>query len=83
MASEYAIDVSTSGNALTALFESGESKKCKAGIDTDISDLQVKVEALKKQIDNHDKTCIAALLKKVETDAANIEALEKKLNISR
>jgi len=48
MASEYAIDVETSGNAIT-----------------------------------NDKTCIAALLKKVETDAAYIEALEKKLNISR
>ena len=48
MASEYVIDVETSGNAIT-----------------------------------NDKTCIAALLKKVETDAAYIEALEKKLNISR
>ena len=83
MASEYVINVAMSGNAITNLFESRESKRRKAGIDIDIADLQTKVDARKKQIDNHDKTCIAALLTKVETDAAYIKALEKKLNISR
>jgi len=82
MATQYAIDVKTSGNRLTDLFESNSSKKRKIGIDNDIADLQMEVDALKKQVDNHDKTCIAALLKKVEKDTAYIEALEAKLNIS-
>ena len=39
MASEYAINVAMSGNAITNLFESKESKRRKAGIDIDIADL--------------------------------------------
>jgi len=83
MDSEYAIDVSMSGNAVTNLFESKESRKRKEGINNDIATLQQRLDALQKQtdalqkqVDNHDKTCVVALLKTVEDNAVYIAKME-------
>ena len=90
MDSEYAIDVSMSGNVVTDLFESKESRKRKEGINNDIATLQQRLDALQKQtdalqkqIDHHDKTCIAALLNKVEDNASYIQKLENKLKYNK
>jgi len=76
MDSEYAIDVSMSGNVVTDLFESKESRKRKEGINNDIATLQQRLDALQKQVDNHDKTCVVALLKTVEDNAVYIAKME-------
>jgi len=76
MTTQYAVDVTTRG---LGLFESKASKERKQDVDVKLSHLTEEVRLLRLQVDAHDKTCVAELIRNIEASKAYIAQLERKL----